>query len=58
MRRASDLASELPDLLGLRPDEIWLVRPDAHAAAVATSPAAAVTALFRLLAQPLSVAAV
>jgi hypothetical protein len=55
--RAADLASRLPDVLGLRPEEVWVVRPDAHAAAVALTPAAAGTALSRLLAQPASVAA-
>lgn len=51
--RASDLSPELPAVLGLRRDEVWLIRPDAHAAAVVLTPAAVDQALSRLLAQPL-----
>ena len=32
------LAPELPDVLGSREDEVWLVRPDAHVAAVLRDP--------------------
>lgn len=36
--RLSGLAPQLPDVLGARPDEAWLVRPDAHVAAVLHDP--------------------
>ena len=35
--------------LGARPGEVWLVRPDAHVAAVVTSTEALVTAVERAL---------
>ena len=54
---AADLEPALPDVLGLRPDEVWIVRPDAHAAAIVPT-TATVPALSRLLAQPVPVAAV
>ena len=34
VHRAADLQAALPALIGLRPDEVWVVRPDAHVAAV------------------------
>ncbi len=48
--RTSELAADLGDLLGARPDEAWLVRPDAHVAAVLSDPAQALPALHRMLA--------
>jgi hypothetical protein len=34
VRRMGDLSPELVGILGARPDEVWLLRPDAHVAAV------------------------
>lgn len=56
VHRAAELSDDLPEVLGLRPDEVWVIRPDAHVAAVATEPCAVRTALSRLLAQPQPVA--
>lgn len=56
--RMSALGADLPQMLGARPDETWLVRPDAHVAAI-VAPADAIRmeqALHRLLALPLSLA--
>jgi 3-(3-hydroxy-phenyl)propionate hydroxylase len=56
--RMSALAADLPRMLGARADEVWLVRPDAHVAAV-VSPMHELRmeqALHRLLALPLSLA--
>jgi hypothetical protein len=33
-----DLAPQLADVLGSRDDEVWLVRPDGHVAAVLPDP--------------------
>jgi len=49
--RAAELATDLPALLGMRADEVWLVRPDAHVAAVVPAGAPVGPALSRLLAQ-------
>ena len=40
-----------------RPDEIWVLRPDAHVAAVLTRPADVLPAVSRLLARPVPVPA-
>jgi len=48
-----DPGSALCEALGARPDEIWVLRPDAHVAAVLTRPADVVPAVARLLAHPL-----
>lgn len=55
VRRMSDLAPDVADMLGARPDETWLVRPDAHVAAVVPMRSIDSTghALRRLLALPL-----
>ncbi|SHM71483.1 FAD-dependent monooxygenase [Cryptosporangium aurantiacum] len=45
-----DAGPTLREALGARPDEIWIVRPDAHIAAVVTTAAELNTALGRLLA--------
>ncbi|MGZ4626103.1 MAG: FAD-dependent monooxygenase, partial [Kineosporiaceae bacterium] len=42
----------LREALGARPDEIWVLRPDAHVAAVVTAPADVARAMARLLARP------
>lgn len=57
VHRMRDLAPEIAQLLGSTPDEAWLVRPDAHVAAVLdpAGPARVSEALRRLLAHPLSV---
>jgi 3-(3-hydroxy-phenyl)propionate hydroxylase len=54
VRRMSDLAPELAGILDARPDEVWLVRPDAHVAAVVPGGSVQATghALRRLLALP------
>jgi 2-polyprenyl-6-methoxyphenol hydroxylase-like FAD-dependent oxidoreductase len=46
-----DLSAELLGLVGGRPDEVWVVRPDAHVAAVLSRPSAAEVgrAIARLL---------
>ncbi|HEY6934948.1 MAG TPA: FAD-dependent monooxygenase [Marmoricola sp.] len=44
-----DLVPGLSDALGARPGELWLVRPDAHVAAVVRDPAHLATPLSRLL---------
>ena len=58
VHRMRELGNDVADLLGARPDEAWVVRPDAHVAAV-VAPAQRrplETALRRLLALPLPVA--
>jgi 2-polyprenyl-6-methoxyphenol hydroxylase-like FAD-dependent oxidoreductase len=47
----------LREALGARPDEIWVLRPDAHVAAVLTRAAAVAPAMARLLAGPVPVPA-
>jgi hypothetical protein len=37
VHRAADLQAGLPALIDLRPDEVWVVRPDAHVAAALRS---------------------
>ena len=56
VRRMSELSPSLVDMLGARPDEAWLLRPDGHVAAVVPGDRVTHTvhALRRLLAQPLS----
>jgi pentachlorophenol monooxygenase/3-(3-hydroxy-phenyl)propionate hydroxylase len=46
-----DLTPVLREALGARPDEIWVLRPDAHVAAVLTRAADVAPAVARLLAQ-------
>ncbi|MFW3171633.1 FAD-dependent monooxygenase [Geodermatophilus sp. CPCC 206100] len=50
--RDLDASPVLREALGARPDEIWVLRPDAHVAAVLTSPADVAPAVARLLARP------
>ncbi|MCZ2814022.1 FAD-dependent monooxygenase [Modestobacter sp. VKM Ac-2979] len=54
VHRVSDLdaGSTLREALGVRPDETWVLRPDAHVAAVLTRPADVAPAVARLLARP------
>jgi 3-(3-hydroxy-phenyl)propionate hydroxylase len=54
VHRLSDLdaGSTLRDALDARPDEIWVLRPDAHVAAVLTRPTDVASAVARLLADP------
>ena len=54
VRRMSDLTPELAETLGARPGEVWLVRPDAHVAAVVPDGSVQATerALRRLLTLP------
>jgi 3-(3-hydroxy-phenyl)propionate hydroxylase len=51
--RISDLDAgpDLREALGARPDEVWVLRPDAHVAAVLTRAADVVPAVSRLLAR-------
>jgi 3-(3-hydroxy-phenyl)propionate hydroxylase len=55
VHRISDLdaGSTLREALGARPDEIWVLRPDAHVAAVLTHAADVEAAVARLLARPI-----
>lgn len=46
-----DPSGELTAVLGARPEEIWLLRPDAHVAAVLTDPADLTAALARVTAR-------
>lgn len=57
VHRMTSLDPDLPGLLGAGPDEVWLVRPDAHVAAVLPGPATAASALRRLLGAPTASAA-
>jgi pentachlorophenol monooxygenase/3-(3-hydroxy-phenyl)propionate hydroxylase len=54
MHRMRDLdpGPTLREALGARPDEAWLLRPDAHVAAVVTSSADLTRAVSRVLALP------
>jgi hypothetical protein len=54
--RDLDPGPTLREALGARPDEAWLLRPDAHVAAVVTSPADLARAVARALALPPSAA--
>jgi hypothetical protein len=47
-----DAGPVLREALGARPDEIWVLRPDAHVAAVLTRAADVAPAVARLLARP------
>jgi 3-(3-hydroxy-phenyl)propionate hydroxylase len=47
----------LREALGARPDEIWVLRPDGHVAAVLTRAADVAPAVFRLLGRPVPVPA-
>jgi hypothetical protein len=53
VHRISDLdgGQTLRKALGARPDEIWVLRPDAHVAAVLTRAADVAPAVARLLAR-------
>ncbi|CCH87895.1 Monooxygenase FAD-binding protein [Modestobacter italicus] len=59
VHRISDLdpSPTLREALGARPDEIWVLRPDAHVAAVLTRPTDVAAAVARLLARPVPVPA-
>ena len=48
--RDLDAGSTLRTALGARPDEVWVLRPDAHVAAVLTSAADVAQAIARMLA--------
>ncbi|SFK52363.1 FAD-dependent monooxygenase [Geodermatophilus ruber] len=50
--RDLDAGPTLREALGARPDELWVLRPDAHVAAVLTRAADAAPAIARLLARP------
>ncbi|RBY83805.1 pentachlorophenol monooxygenase [Geodermatophilus sp. TF02-6] len=50
--RDLDPTPVLRGALGARPDEVWVLRPDAHVAAVLTDPTAVTAAVARLLARP------
>ena len=50
--RDLDPGPTLREALGARPDETWVLRPDAHVAAVATSPADVAAAVSRAQAMP------
>jgi hypothetical protein len=54
VHRIADLdpSPVLREALGARPDEIWVLRPDAHVAAVVTDPAEVAAAVARLLSRP------
>jgi len=57
VHHVQDLRGEVDTMLGMRPEEVWLVRPDAHVAAVLVAPSGedVVAALRRLLGQPTAV---
>jgi hypothetical protein len=57
VHHVQDLRGEVDTMLGMRPEEVWLVRPDAHVAAVLVAPSGedVVAALTRLLGQPTAV---
>ena len=57
VHRMRELNPDLPAILGARPEELWLVRPDAHVAAVVTSEPELHTALRRCVASPVLVVA-
>jgi hypothetical protein len=50
--RDLDAGPTLRDALGARPDEIWVLRPDAHVAAVLTRGSDVAPAVTRLLGRP------
>ncbi|NIH88487.1 FAD-dependent monooxygenase [Amycolatopsis granulosa] len=47
-----DVTGVLAEALGARPGEVWVIRPDAHVAAVVTDAAAVAAAVHRALGQP------
>ncbi len=55
VRRMRELDPELAEMLGARPDELWLLRPDAYVAAIVTSEAALHAAIRAAVAAPLAV---
>jgi hypothetical protein len=59
VHRMTDLdpSPVLRDALGARPDEVWVLRPDAHVAAVLTRGSDVAPAVARLLARPVPVPA-
>jgi len=52
MRELAD-GPALAAALGARPDEVWVLRPDAHVAAVLTNLADVAPAVHRLIGSPL-----
>ncbi len=40
VHRSADLAEGTAATLGIKPDEVWVIRPDAHLAATLTGPTA------------------
>jgi hypothetical protein len=50
--RDLDAGPALREALGARPDEVWVLRPDAHIAAVLTRAADVLPAVSRLLSHP------
>ena len=50
--RDLDAGPTLRDALEARSDEVWVLRPDAHVAAVLRSPAEVTAAVARLLSRP------
>jgi 3-(3-hydroxy-phenyl)propionate hydroxylase len=50
--RDLDAGPILREALGARPHEVWVLRPDAHVAAVLTDPAEVAPAVARLLSRP------
>jgi hypothetical protein len=55
--RDLDADSTLSEVLGARPDETWVLRPDAHVAAVVRSSADLARAMSRAIAVPAPVPA-
>ena len=53
VRRLRDLDDRLADALDARPDELWVLRPDGHVAAVVSRTEDVAPAVARLLATPL-----
>jgi pentachlorophenol monooxygenase/3-(3-hydroxy-phenyl)propionate hydroxylase len=53
--RDLDPGPTLREALGARPDELWVLRPDAHVAAVVRTPSDVGPAIARLLARPVPV---
>ncbi|PWV73864.1 pentachlorophenol monooxygenase/3-(3-hydroxy-phenyl)propionate hydroxylase [Prauserella marina] len=52
--RVMELAADAAGALGARPGEVWVIRPDAHVAAIVTTPAAAAAAVRTALGGGLS----
>ncbi|MEV5779174.1 hypothetical protein AB0L49_49870 [Streptomyces antimycoticus] len=57
VHRSADLAEEAAGTLGMKPGEVWVIRPDAHLAATLADPTARAVnaALTRGLGAPVSV---